>query len=101
MVDFLLEFRLVKVILVFREFNCSEEIIIIVVFLFVDLLIYISQSKRDYVIVVRKKFILLEGDQMIFLNIYRVYKVVNGNKEWCYQYFINLQIVKRVMDIRK
>ncbi|KAL9975893.1 hypothetical protein ACROYT_G013110 [Oculina patagonica] len=101
MADFPLEPRLAKVILASREFNCSEEIITIVSLLSVDSLTYTPQSKRDHAIAVRKKFISSEGDQMTLLNIYRAYKAVNGNKEWCHQHFINSQTVKKVMDIRK
>ena len=101
MADFPLEPRLAKVILASRELKCSEEIITIVALLSVDSLTYTPHSKRDHAIAVRKKFISSEGDQMTLLNIYRAYKAVNGNKEWCYQHFINSQTVKRVLDIRK
>lgn len=98
---FPLEPRLAKVILSSQEFNCSEEIITIVALLSVDSLTYTPQSKRDHAIAVRKKFISSEGDHMTILNIYRAYKAVGGNKDWCYQHFINSQTVKQVMDIRK
>jgi len=101
MANFPLEPRLAKVILSSQELNCSEEIITIVALLSVDSLTYTPHSKRDHAIAVRKKFISSEGDQMTLLNIYRAYKAVNGNKEWCHQHFINSQTVKRVMDIRK
>lgn len=101
MAQFPLEPRLAKVILSSQELSCSEEIITIVALLSVDSLTYTPQSKRDQAISVRKKFVSSEGDQMTLLNIYRAYKAVSGNKEWCHQHFINSQTVKRVMDIRK
>ncbi|XP_068697399.1 ATP-dependent RNA helicase DHX33-like [Montipora foliosa] len=101
MAEFPLEPRLAKVILCSQRFNCSEEIITIVALLSVDSLTYTPQSKRDHAIAIRKKFTSSEGDQMTLLNIYRAYRAVNGNKEWCFQHFINSQTVKQVMDIRK
>lgn len=101
MVSFPLEPRLAKVILKSQEFNCTEEIITVVSLLSVDSITFTPHSKRDHAIAVRKKFISSEGDQLTLLNVYRAYKAVGGNREWCHDHFINSRTMKLVLDIRK
>ncbi|TKS83626.1 putative ATP-dependent RNA helicase DHX33 [Collichthys lucidus] len=48
----------------------------------------------------RKKFSSSEGDHMTLLNIYRAFKKVSGNKEWCRENFVNSRNMGLVKEVQ-
>ncbi|KAL7838138.1 hypothetical protein AOLI_G00265420 [Acnodon oligacanthus] len=100
MACFPLEPRFAKTILISPEFSCSEEVLTIVSLLSVDSVLYNPPARRDEVLAVRKKFISSEGDHMTLLNIYRAFKKVSGNKEWCRENFVNSRNMCLVAEVR-
>ncbi|KAL7834957.1 hypothetical protein SRHO_G00292040 [Serrasalmus rhombeus] len=100
MACFPLEPRFAKTILISPEFSCSEEVLTIVSLLSVDSVLYNPPARRDEVLAVRKKFISSEGDHMTLLNIYRAFKKVSGNKEWCRENFVNSRNMGLVAEVR-
>ncbi|KAL6463820.1 hypothetical protein MHYP_G00282110 [Metynnis hypsauchen] len=100
MACFPLEPRFAKTILISPEFSCSEEVLTIVSLLSVDSVLYNPPARRDEVLAVRKKFISSEGDHMTLLNIYRAFKKVSGNKEWCRENFVNSRNMALVAEVR-
>lgn len=100
MASFPLEPRYAKTILLSPDFSCSEEILSIVSLLSVDTVLYNPPARRDEVLAVRKKFMSSEGDHMTLLNIYRAFKKVSGNKEWCRENFVNSRNMGLVKDVQ-
>ncbi|KAM6192661.1 ATP-dependent RNA helicase DHX33 isoform 2-T2 [Sarcoramphus papa] len=100
MAAFPLEPKFSKTILLSRKFHCTEEILTIVSLLSVDSVLYNPPARRDEVQSVRKKFISSEGDHLTLLNVYRAFKNVSGNKEWCKENFVNSRNMMLVSDVR-
>ncbi|XP_006788745.1 ATP-dependent RNA helicase DHX33 [Neolamprologus brichardi] len=100
MASFPLEPRYAKTILLSPDYSCSEEILTIVSLLSVDTVLYNPPARRDEVLAVRKKFMSSEGDHMTLLSIYRAFKKVSGNKEWCRENFVNSRNMGLVKDVQ-
>ncbi|XP_005800845.1 putative ATP-dependent RNA helicase DHX33 [Xiphophorus maculatus] len=100
MASFPLEPRYAKTILLSPDFSCSEEILSIVSLLSVDTVLYNPPARRDEVLAARKKFTSSEGDHMTLLNVYRAFKKVGGNKEWCRENFVNSRNMGLVKDVQ-
>ncbi|XP_059405372.1 ATP-dependent RNA helicase DHX33 [Carassius carassius] len=100
MACFPLEPRYSKTLLISPDFSCAEEILTIISLLSVDSVLYNPPARRDDVLAVRKKFISSEGDHMTILNIYRAFKKVSGNKDWCRENFVNSRNMGLVSEVR-
>ncbi|XP_029469654.1 ATP-dependent RNA helicase DHX33 [Rhinatrema bivittatum] len=100
MAAFPLEPRFSKTILLSPKFHCTEEILSIISLLSVDSVLYNPPSKRDEIQAVRKKFTSSEGDHITLLNIYRAFKNLGRNKEWCRENFVNSRNMALVSDVR-
>ncbi|XP_068950257.1 ATP-dependent RNA helicase DHX33 isoform X3 [Petaurus breviceps papuanus] len=100
MAAFPLEPKFAKTILLSPKFHCTEEILTIVSLLSVDSVLYNPPSRRDEVHSVRKKFISSEGDHLTLLNVYRAFRNVGGNKEWCRENFVNSKNMMLVAEVR-
>ncbi|XP_072271675.1 ATP-dependent RNA helicase DHX33 isoform X1 [Pyxicephalus adspersus] len=100
MAAFPLEPRFSKTILLSPKFHCTEEILTIVALLSVDSVLHNPPAKRDEVQAARKKFISSEGDHITLLNIYRAFKNLGKNKEWCRENFVNGRNMMLVSEVR-
>ncbi|XP_061608119.1 ATP-dependent RNA helicase DHX33 isoform X3 [Phyllopteryx taeniolatus] len=100
MASFPLEPRYAKTILLSPDYSCSEEILSIVSLLSVDTVLYNPPARREEVLAVRKKFMSSEGDHMTLLSIYRAFKKVSGNKDWCRENFVNSRNMGLVKDVQ-
>ncbi|KAE8625133.1 hypothetical protein XENTR_v10006168 [Xenopus tropicalis] len=100
MAAFPLEPKFSKTILLSPKFHCTEEILTIVSLLSVDSVLHNPASKRDEVQAARKKFISSEGDHITLLNIYRAFKNLGKNKDWCRENFINGRNMTMVLEVR-
>ncbi|KAM5273954.1 ATP-dependent RNA helicase DHX33 [Ctenodactylus gundi] len=100
MAAFPLEPKFAKTILLSPKFHCTEEILTIVALLSVDSVLHNPPSRRDEVQGVRKKFISSEGDHITLLNIYRTFKNIGGNKDWCKENFVNSKNMMLVAEVR-
>uniref|UniRef100_A0A4W5RBG1 RNA helicase n=1 Tax=Hucho hucho TaxID=62062 RepID=A0A4W5RBG1_9TELE len=89
MASFPLEPRYAKTILLSPDFQCSEEVLTIV-----------SLLSVDTCLTTRKKFTTSKGDHLTLLNIYRTFKKVNVNKEWCRENFVNSRNMSMVEEVR-
>uniref|UniRef100_A0A3B4YD30 RNA helicase n=1 Tax=Seriola lalandi dorsalis TaxID=1841481 RepID=A0A3B4YD30_SERLL len=87
-------------ILLSPDYSCSEEILSIVSLLSVDTVLYNPPARREEVLAARKKFSSSEGDHMTLLNIYRAFKKVGGNKEWCRENFVNSRNMGLVKEVQ-
>ncbi|XP_070772902.1 ATP-dependent RNA helicase DHX33 [Enoplosus armatus] len=100
MASFPLEPRYAKTILLSPDYTCSEEVLSIVSLLSVDTVLYNPPTRREEVLAARKKFSSSEGDHMTLLNIYRAFKKVSGNKEWCRENFVNSRNMGLVKEVQ-
>uniref|UniRef100_A0A9J7ZJA5 RNA helicase n=1 Tax=Cyprinus carpio carpio TaxID=630221 RepID=A0A9J7ZJA5_CYPCA len=100
MACFPLEPRFSKTLLISPDFSCAEEVLTIISLLSVDSVLYNPPARRDDVLAVRRKFISSEGDHMTLLNIYRAFKKVSGNKDWCRENFVNSRNMGLVLEVR-
>ncbi|XP_028278046.1 ATP-dependent RNA helicase DHX33 [Parambassis ranga] len=100
MASFPLEPRYAKTILLSPDYSCSEEVLSIVSLLSVDTVLYNPPARREEVLAARKKFSSSEGDHMTLLNIYRAFKKVSGNKEWCRENFVNSRNMGLVKEVQ-
>ncbi|XP_053298290.1 ATP-dependent RNA helicase DHX33 [Pleuronectes platessa] len=100
MASFPLEPRYAKTILLSPDYSCSEEILCIVSLLSVDTVLFNPPARREEVLAARKKFSSSEGDHMTLLSIYRAFKKVSGNKEWCRENFVNSRNMGLVKDVQ-
>ncbi|XP_034406621.1 ATP-dependent RNA helicase DHX33 [Cyclopterus lumpus] len=100
MASFPLEPRYAKTILLSPDFSCADEILSIVSLLSVDTVLFNPPARREEVLAARKKFASSEGDHVTLLNIYRAFKKVNGNKEWCRENFVNSRNMGLVKDVQ-
>ncbi|KAL5010310.1 hypothetical protein ScPMuIL_012615 [Solemya velum] len=100
MAAFPLEPRLSKVILVAKEFSCLEEIMSIVSLLSGESVFYTPHKAREEALAARRKFMSTEGDHISLLNIYKTYKSVGGNKNWCMENYIHQRNMKTALDVR-
>lgn len=100
MACFPLEPRFAKTILISPDFSCTEEVLTIISLLSVDSVLYNPPARRDEVLAVRRKFISSEGDHVTLLNIYRAFKKVSGNREWCRENFVNSRNMGLVAEVR-
>ncbi|XP_064595084.1 ATP-dependent RNA helicase DHX33-like [Liolophura sinensis] len=101
MAAFPLEPRLSRVILSAKDYGCLEEILSIVSLLSVESVLFNPHSKKEEALAARRKFISSEGDHITLLNIFKAYRGVNGNKQWCHDNFINMRNMKTAMSVRK
>ncbi|XP_040038536.2 ATP-dependent RNA helicase DHX33 [Gasterosteus aculeatus] len=100
MASFPLEPRYAKTILLSPDFSCAEEILSIVSLLSVDTVLFNPPARREEVLAARKKFCSSEGDHVTLLNIYRTFKKVSGNKEWCRENFVNSRNMGLVKEVQ-
>ncbi|KAM9348465.1 ATP-dependent RNA helicase DHX33 [Symphorus nematophorus] len=100
MASFPLEPRYAKTILLSPDYSCSEEVLSIVSLLSVDTVLCNPPARREEVLAARKKFTSSEGDHMTLLNIYRAFKKVSGNKEWCRENFVNSRNMGLVKEVQ-
>ncbi|XP_008939520.1 PREDICTED: putative ATP-dependent RNA helicase DHX33 [Merops nubicus] len=100
MAAFPLEPKFSKTILLSPKFHCTEEILSIVSLLSVDSVLYNPPARREEVQSVRRKFISSEGDHLTLLSIYRAFKNVSGNKDWCKENFVNGRNMMLVSEVR-
>ncbi|XP_068585604.1 ATP-dependent RNA helicase DHX33 isoform X2 [Cebidichthys violaceus] len=100
MASFPLEPRYAKTILLSPDYSCSEEILSIVSLLSVDTVLYNPPARREEVLAARKKFSSSEGDHLTLLSIYRAFKKVSGNKEWCRENFVNSRNMSLVKEVQ-
>ncbi|XP_013403823.1 putative ATP-dependent RNA helicase DHX33 [Lingula anatina] len=98
---FPLDPRLSRVLLGAKEFDCLEEMLTVVSLLSVESVFHTPYNKRDTAHAARQKFISSEGDHLTLLNVYRAYKGVKGDKQWCQENFINARNMQTASQIRK
>ncbi|XP_071798276.1 ATP-dependent RNA helicase DHX33-like isoform X1 [Asterias amurensis] len=97
---FPLEPRLSRVILASAHHGCLEEILTIVSLLSVESIQHSPHNKREAAFAAWRKFVSSEGDHVTLLTIYRAYRGVKGNKDWCFDNFVHQRNMRHAIEIR-
>ncbi|KAJ0700070.1 putative RNA helicase [Helianthus annuus] len=102
-----------KALILASQFDCLEEMLIVVSMLSVESIFYVPRDKLEESRTVIKSFSSLEGDHLTLVNVYRASiefleknKTENGNekaeknlRKWCKDNFINNRSLKHARDI--
>ncbi|KAJ0744677.1 putative RNA helicase [Helianthus annuus] len=102
-----------KALILASQFDCSEEMLIVVSMLSVESIFYVPCDKLEESRTVIKSFSSPEGDHLTLVNVYRASiefleknKTENGNdkaeknlRKWCKDNFINNHSLKHARDI--
>ncbi|CAA6661706.1 unnamed protein product [Spirodela intermedia] len=103
-----------KALILAREFNCLEEMLIVVAMLSVESIFYIPHEKLEKAKVAMRCFSSPEGDHTTLINVYRASKEVldksraaggdekmaeRGLSKWCKENFINKRSLKHARDV--
>ncbi|EGC33619.1 hypothetical protein DICPUDRAFT_80605 [Dictyostelium purpureum] len=88
-----------KALIKSAEFDCLEEVLIIISMLSVESIFFTPKDKKKEVEDVKKIFFSPEGDHITFLNVFREYQKVNGNNQWCFDHFINTKSMAKVVNV--
>ncbi|XP_067124062.1 ATP-dependent RNA helicase DHX33 [Centruroides vittatus] len=100
MVLFPLQPTFSKILIASQLFRCTEEILTIVSMLCVESVLDTTGEKEEFS-EIHRKFESTEGDHIMMLNIFRAYKRVKGNKQWCHENRLNQRNLKSASAIRK
>lgn len=100
MILFPLHPMLSKILITSQLFKCTEEILTIVSMLCVESVLD-TTGEREEISEIHNKFESIEGDHIMLLNIFRAYKRVKGNKQWCQENKLNQRNLKTASAIRK
>ncbi|KAL6528024.1 Pre-mRNA-splicing factor ATP-dependent RNA helicase DEAH10 [Orobanche hederae] len=104
-----------KALVVASQFNCLEEMLIVVAMLSVESIFYAPREKLEESRTALKSFASLEGDHLTLLNTYRASdefleksKLVSSDekaeknlRKWCKENFINSRSLKHARDIHR
>ncbi|KAI3804075.1 hypothetical protein L1987_32245 [Smallanthus sonchifolius] len=102
-----------KALILASQFDCLEEMLIVVSMLSVESIFYVPRDKLEESRTVIKSFSSPEGDHITLVNVYRASiefleknKTENGNekaeknlRKWCKDNFINNRSLKHARDI--
>ncbi|XP_074605364.1 ATP-dependent RNA helicase DHX33 isoform X2 [Brevipalpus obovatus] len=101
MVDFPLDPRLSRILIASSELGCSEEILSIISLLSVENIFHIPSHKREEANEIHKKFRSSEGDHVTLLKLFKAYRSVQGNKDWCKENYVDFRNMRMVNSIRQ
>ncbi|KAL9654985.1 hypothetical protein ABK040_008773 [Willaertia magna] len=96
MAEFPVEPSLAKILLESSKMNCSYEMLMICSMLSVENIFVDIKPMRERIEQMKRKFTVLEGDHLTYLNIYMAYlKNRNNGSKWCYDNFINYNSMQK------
>ncbi|KAM9961402.1 hypothetical protein ACTFIR_004247 [Dictyostelium discoideum] len=83
------------------EFECSEEVLIIISILSVESIFFTPKEKKKEVEDVKKIFFSPDGDHITFLNVFREFQKSKPQQQqqWCFDHFINLKSMIKVLNV--
>ena len=84
-----------KILLQSGSMKCSHEILMVCAMLSVKNVFISSKNIQDRIEHAKKKFSVLEGDHLTYLNIYTSYLRNNKSSKWCYDNFINQKSMQK------
>ncbi|XP_051148356.1 pre-mRNA-splicing factor ATP-dependent RNA helicase DEAH10-like [Andrographis paniculata] len=103
-----------KALIVASQFNCFQEMLIIVAMLSVESIFYAPRERLEESRIALRSFSSQDGDHLTLLNVYRAFdefsekaklvssseeKAAKNLKKWCKDNFINYRSLKHAQDI--
>lgn len=93
--------QMAAVILNSGRLGCSEEITTIAAMLSVDNVFLNPSGKRAEADKEKRRFSVLEGDHLTYLNAYNAFVKHNASSQFCHKHFLNYQAMNRARAIRR
>ncbi|GAB5029941.1 pre-mrna-splicing factor atp-dependent rna helicase-like [Nannochloropsis oceanica] len=89
-----------KMVLSSPDYNCSNEILTIVSMLSVPQVFMRPKEAAKRADEAKAQFAHVDGDHLTLLNAYHAYKQQGGNKDWCWENFINVRSMGSAENVR-
>ncbi|KAG5179964.1 P-loop containing nucleoside triphosphate hydrolase protein [Tribonema minus] len=93
--------QLAKMLIASPDYNCSNEILTIVAMLSVPQVFMRPKEAAKEADAAKAQFAHMDGDHLTFLNAYHAYKQNDGNKDWCFNNFINTRSMGSADNVRE
>jgi HrpA-like RNA helicase len=86
-----------------RQFNCSEELVILAAMLSVESIFLQprDEEKREEAIEVQKQFFDPSGDHCTLINVYLAWKKSDYSRHWCREHYLRLSALQAARNICK
>nr|XP_018904073.1 PREDICTED: putative ATP-dependent RNA helicase DHX33 [Bemisia tabaci] len=101
MSQFPLDPRYSKILICAQNYECLEEILIIVAMLSSETVFVNAQSKKEEVAEARQKFHSSSGDHITLLKIFRAFAAAETKKKWCSNNFLHFRNLEYATKVRK
>jgi len=91
-----------RVLLSSKNFECSEEVLSILSMLSVesDSIFFQPKKKKKQQEAAKEKFISVEGDHLMLLNVFNGFVSNQGSKQWCSENYVNIRSLCKAKDVR-
>ncbi|PGH10203.1 hypothetical protein AJ80_07562 [Polytolypa hystricis UAMH7299] len=84
-----------------EEYDCSEEMLIIVSMLSVPSVFYRPKERQEESDAAREKFFVPESDHLTLLHVYTQWKANGYSDAWCVRHFLHPKALRRAKEIRE
>ncbi|KAK6623572.1 hypothetical protein RUM43_009424 [Polyplax serrata] len=101
MAQFPVDPRYSKILLSACDFGCVDEIISIIALLSGESILIHPMTRRDEAREAHKKFLSSCGDHITLLNVFRNFKKVSQQKQWCRENYLHCRNLMYAMNVRK
>ncbi|XP_037076284.1 ATP-dependent RNA helicase DHX33-like [Pollicipes pollicipes] len=98
---FPLDPKFAKAILASKDHGCTEEVVTIIALLSADVILLTPAAGRQEALAAHQKFVAPEGDMITLLNVFRAYRKVHKNKEWCRENYLHERHLAHAAEIRR
>lgn len=100
MAEIPLDPQLAKMLVVSPEFGCSNEILSLAAMLSVPNVFMRPANARKEADLAKAQFTHPDGDHLTMLNVYHAYKSNDGDKNWCWNNFLNARSLSQADNVR-
>ncbi|KAK4685021.1 pre-mRNA-splicing factor ATP-dependent RNA helicase DHX15/PRP43, partial [Tremellales sp. Uapishka_1] len=100
MAEFPLDPQLAKMLIASPEFGCSNEMLSLTAMLSVPNVFMRPANARKEADQAKAQFTHPDGDHLTLLNVYHAYKSNEGDKNWCWQNFLNARSLAQADNVR-
>lgn len=100
MAEIPLDPQLAKMLVVSPEFGCSNEMLSLAAMLSVPNVFMRPANARKEADLAKAQFTHPDGDHLTMLNVYHAYKSNEGDKNWCWNNFLNARSLTQADNVR-
>lgn len=83
------------------DYQCSEEMLIIVSMLSVPSVFYRPKERQEESDAAREKFFVPESDHLTLLHVYSQWRINGYSDAWCVRHFLHPKALRRAKEIRE